>query len=44
MKKKNKISVTKFGRLRSYIFNSKDLFNICKKMLLKNNEYLIYDI
>ena len=44
MKKKQKLNVSNFGRIKSYSFKSKDFFTICQNILKKNNELLINKI
>ena len=44
MLRKNKITVSKLGRVQSYSFNAKDFFNIGYKILKNNNKVLIDEI
>ena len=44
MIKKNKLNISKFGRIKSYSFKAKDFFITCKNILKNNNEILINEI
>jgi len=44
MIKKNKLYISKFGRIKSYSFKAKDFFMTCKNILKNNNEILINEI
>lgn len=44
MLKKKKLNISKFGRIMSYSFNSKDFFNIGFNILKKNKKKFIYEI
>jgi len=44
MLKKKKLTVTRFGRVKSYSFNAKDFFDIGYKILKKNNKEFINEV
>ena len=44
MLRKNKITISKLGRVQSYSFNAKDFFDIGYKILKNNNKVLIDEI
>ena len=44
MLKKKKLTVTRFGRVKSYSFNAIDFFDIGYKILKKNNKEFINEV
>ena len=44
MVKKQKLHLSNFGRIKSYSFEAKNFFTICKNILKKKNKILIDEI